>query len=102
MTGVHEFGADAAAELERRVNAALERIRPALQADGGDIELLSVVGRDAHVRLTGACHGCPSAALTLQEGVQRFLRQEVPGFGEVINDTPDDGYGWRFDLMEAP
>ena len=102
MAGVHEFGADAAAELERRVNAALERIRPALQADGGDIELLSVVGRDAHVRLTGACHGCPSAALTLQEGVQRFLRQEVPGFGEVINDTPDDGYGWRFDLMEAP
>jgi len=102
MTGAHESGAGAAAEFERRITAALERIRPALQADGGDIELLSVVGRDAHVRLTGACHGCPSAALTLQAGVQRLLRQEVPGFGEVINDTPDDGYGWRFDLMEAP
>jgi len=33
--------------------------------------------------------------------VQRFLRQEVPGFGEVISDTPEDGYGWRFDLMES-
>ena len=102
MTGAHESGAGAAAEFERRITAALERIRPALQADGGDIELLSVVGRDAHVRLTGACHECPSAALTLQAGVQRLLRQEVPGFGEVINDTPDDGYGWRFDLMETP
>jgi Fe-S cluster biogenesis protein NfuA len=45
------------AEFERRVAAALEKIRPVLQADGGDIELLSVVGRDAHVQLTGACHG---------------------------------------------
>jgi len=102
MSGAHESEAGAAAEFERRVSAALERIRPALRADGGDIELLSVVGRDAHVRLTGACHGCPSAAQTLQAGVQQLLRQEVPGFGEVINDTPDDGYGWRFDLMEAP
>ncbi len=102
MSEAHVCGAGAAAEFERCITAALERIRPMLRADGGDIELLSVVGRDAHVRLTGACHGCPSAALTLQAGVQRLLRQEVPGFGEVINDTPDDGYGWRFDLMEAP
>jgi len=102
MTGAHESGAGAAAEFARRVAAALDRIRPVLQADGGDIELLSVVGRDAHVRLTGACHGCPSAALTLQAGVQRLLRQEVPGFGEVIDETPEDGTGWRFDRMEAP
>jgi hypothetical protein len=34
-------------------------------------------------------------------GVQRFLQHEVPGFGEVISDTPEDGYGWRFDLMES-
>lgn len=45
------------ADFERRVTAALEKIRPALQADGGDIELLAVVGRDAHVRLVGACVG---------------------------------------------
>ncbi len=47
----------AAEEFEHRVTAALEKIRPALQADGGDIELLAVVGRDAHVRLMGACVG---------------------------------------------
>lgn len=88
-------------DFEARVAAALEQIRPALQADGGDIELLAVVGRDAHVRLTGACVGCPSAHLTLRAGVEQFLRREVPGFGEVISDTPEDGYGWRFDLMET-
>ena len=46
-----------AADFERRVATALETVRPALQADGGDIELLAVVGRDAHVRLVGACVG---------------------------------------------
>jgi Fe-S cluster biogenesis protein NfuA len=91
----------AAADFERRVAAALEKIRPALLADGGDIELLAVVGRDAHVRLMGACVGCPSALVTLRAGVEQFLRQEVPGFGEVISDTPEGGYGWRFDLMET-
>lgn len=90
-----------ARDFERQVEAALEKIRPALQADGGDIELLGVVGRNARVRLTGACLGCQSAQATLQAGVQEFLRQEVPGFGDVIDDTPDDGYGWRFDLMET-
>jgi Fe-S cluster biogenesis protein NfuA len=90
-----------AGDFERQVEAALEKIRPALQADGGDIELLGVIGRSARVRLLGACLGCPSAQATLQAGVQEFLRREVPGFGEVIDDTPDDGYGWRFDLMET-
>ena len=74
-------------EFERQIEAALEKIRPALQADGGDIELLSVVGRDAYVRLTGACSGCSSAQFTLQAGVQEFLRPEGPGFGEGIDDT---------------
>jgi Fe-S cluster biogenesis protein NfuA len=57
MTAPHESMIGDAAGFERRVAAALEKIRSVLQADGGDIELLSVVGRDAHVRLTGACHG---------------------------------------------
>jgi len=90
-----------ASDFEGQVAAALEKIRPALQADGGDIELLGVIGRNARVRLAGACLGCPSAQATLQAGVQEFLRQEIPGFGDVIDDTPDDGYGWRFDLMET-
>jgi Fe-S cluster biogenesis protein NfuA len=88
-------------DFEARVAAALEKVRPVLQADGGDIELLGVVGRDAHVRLVGACIGCPSAELTLRAAVEQVLRREVPGFGEVISDTPEGGYGWRFDLMET-
>ena len=48
---------DPSQQFQRQVAAALERVRPALQADGGDIELLSVEGRDARVRLVGACHG---------------------------------------------
>jgi Fe-S cluster biogenesis protein NfuA len=91
----------AAAEFGRQVAAVLEKIRPALLADGGDIELLAVIGRDAYVRLAGACLGCPSAQVTLRTGVEQFLRQEVPGFGQVISDTPEGGYGWRFDLMET-
>jgi len=55
-----------ASDFERQVAAALEKIRPALQADGGDIELLEVIGRNARVRLVGACLGCPSAQVTLQ------------------------------------
>jgi Fe-S cluster biogenesis protein NfuA len=102
MPRPHESMIGDAAQFERRVAAALEQIRPALQADGGDIELLSVVGRDAHVQLRGACHGCPSAALTLRAGVQQFLRQAVPGFGDVIHDTPDGGADRRFDLTETP
>ncbi len=48
---------DPSQQFQRQVAAALERIRPALQADGGDIQLLSVEGRDARVKLVGACHG---------------------------------------------
>lgn len=56
---------DPVRDFEQQVEAALEKIRPALQADGGDIELLDVVGRDAIVRLVGACSGCSSAQFTL-------------------------------------
>jgi Fe-S cluster biogenesis protein NfuA len=62
------------------VEAVLERIRPFLQADGGDIELLEVDNRSAGVRLTGMCAGCPSAHMTLYVGVEAALRQEIPEF----------------------
>jgi len=78
------------------VAAALDQIRPALRADGGDIELLGIEGTDARVRLVGACHGCPSAQITLREGVQRFLSQAVPGFGRVISEEQEGGAGWPF------
>jgi len=57
MDELRAGGAEAAEIFQEQVAAALEKIRPALQADGGDIELLAVVGRDAHVRLMGACVG---------------------------------------------
>ncbi len=61
-----------------------EQVRPALQADGGDIELVEVRGADVHVRLTGACHGCPGAAMTLRMGVEAALRDELPGMGNLV------------------
>jgi Fe-S cluster biogenesis protein NfuA len=67
-----------------RIEAILNRLRPLLQADGGDIELVSVAGNNATVRLTGKCAGCPSSHLTLHLGVETALRDELPEFGELI------------------
>ncbi len=63
-----------------RVEAVLDRIRPFMQADGGDIELLDVAGNSADVKLTGMCAGCPSAHMTLYLGVETALREEIPEF----------------------
>ena len=63
-----------------RVEAVLDRVRPFMQADGGDIELVEVDGRSASVRLTGLCAGCPSAHMTLYLGVEMALRDEIPEF----------------------
>jgi Fe-S cluster biogenesis protein NfuA len=90
MDPVHEgVGGDPTA-FQQQVEAALAKVRPALQADGGDIVLVAVDGQDARVRLKGACHGLPGAQRTLQFGVQRFLQHEVPGFGRVIDDAEND------------
>jgi len=63
-----------------RVQAVLERVRPFLKADGGDIELIDVNGNSADVRLTGVCAECPSAHMTLHLGVETALRDELPEF----------------------
>jgi Fe-S cluster biogenesis protein NfuA len=68
------------------VDTVLSRIRPLLQADQGDIELVAVVGCDARVRLTGACARCPNARVTLFGGIEAALRQQVEGFGRVLAD----------------
>ena len=65
---------------KERVEAVLHRVRPFLQADGGDIELLSLDGNTANVRLTGVCAGCPSAGMTLYLGIETALRDEMPDF----------------------
>jgi Fe-S cluster biogenesis protein NfuA len=66
-------------ELEERVKSAIQDIRPTLQADGGDIELVKV-GEDGKisVKLTGACNGCPMAQITLKQGVERYLKDTIP------------------------
>jgi Fe-S cluster biogenesis protein NfuA len=63
-----------------RVEAVLNRVRPFMQADGGDIELVDVAGNSAEVKLTGMCAGCPSAHMTLYLGVENALRDEIPEF----------------------
>ena len=60
------------------VETVLERIRPALNADGGDIEMVNLDGDVVRVRLTGACAGCPSAEMTLRAGVEGALRRVRP------------------------
>ena len=65
---------------KERVEAVLARVRPFLQADGGDIELIDVDGNSAAIRLTGMCAACPSAHMTLHVGVEAALRQEIPEF----------------------
>jgi len=72
-------------EMEEKVRDLIENeIRPALQMDGGDIELVGFEGNNVQVRLRGACSGCPGAAMTLKMGVERRLKQVVPELGEVI------------------
>ena len=65
---------------KERIQAVLDRVRPFLHADGGDIELVAVEGNSASVRLTGVCAGCPSAQMTLHVGIESALRDEIPEF----------------------
>ncbi|HOF88123.1 MAG TPA: NifU family protein [Armatimonadota bacterium] len=71
--------------MEEKVRAALDEIRPFLQADGGDVEL---VGLDedgtVRVKLVGACGGCPMAQMTLQAGVERVVKERVPEVTQVV------------------
>ncbi len=66
------------------VEGVVDRVRPAIRADGGDIEVISVEGADLYIRLMGRCVGCPSAARTLRQGLEMRLRREVPGFGRIV------------------
>jgi Fe-S cluster biogenesis protein NfuA len=69
--------------VKEAVEKALEKIRPLLQRDGGDIELVEITDGIVKVRLTGACKGCPMSQMTLKQGVERMLLKEVPGLKEV-------------------
>lgn len=71
--------------MRERVESTIQKIRPYLQRDGGDIELVDVTDDGiVQVRLTGACHGCPGAQITLQAGVERTLKEEIPEVKKVV------------------
>jgi len=71
--------------LRESVETALDEIRPALRADGGDVELIEV-SEDGivKVKLTGACHGCPMGLQTLKMGIETHLKKKVPEVSEVL------------------
>lgn len=66
--------------MENKIKKVLEKVRPSLQADGGDVEFVSFDEKTgiAKVNLVGACHHCPMATMTLKEGVEKLLKKEVP------------------------
>ena len=71
--------------MKDKVQKALDRIRPSLQADGGDCELVDVSDDGVvKLKLTGACHGCPMSTMTLKMGIERALKSMVPEVKQVI------------------
>ena len=71
--------------MREQVEAALDKVRPMLQRDGGDVELVDVTDDGVvQVRLKGACGGCPMATMTLKNGIERILKEQVPAVSQVI------------------
>jgi len=70
--------------MREKVAAVLEQVRPALLADGGDVQLMDVKDGVVTLKLTGACYGCPMASMTLKNGIERVLKEQVPEVKEVV------------------
>lgn len=72
--------------MQEKVKEVLGKIRPSLQADGGDVELINVNEEDGvvTVHLTGACGGCPMATITLKQGIEQSLKREIPQVNRVV------------------
>jgi Fe-S cluster biogenesis protein NfuA len=74
--------------VQQRVQAVIDLIRPAVQADGGDIELVGIrPGNVVEIRFHGACHGCPSSTMTLHSGIERSIRENIPEITQVVPVT---------------
>lgn len=72
--------------MKEKVQEVLNKVRPFLQRDGGDVELVDVEADGlVKVRLKGACGGCPSATITLKQGIERVLKQEIPEVKKVVS-----------------
>jgi Fe-S cluster biogenesis protein NfuA len=70
--------------MNEKVEEILNEIRPALQADGGGVDLVSVIDGVVSVKLTGACGGCPMSTMTLKMGIERVLKEKLPEIKEVV------------------
>ena len=70
--------------MRDKVEAVLAEVRPSLQADGGDVELVDVSDGVVKLRLTGACSGCPMSTMTLRNGIERILKEKVPEVKGVV------------------
>lgn len=70
--------------MKEKIELALDKIRPALRADGGDVELVDVEDGVVKVKLTGACGGCPMSQMTLKMGIERALKKDIPDIKEVV------------------
>lgn len=71
--------------MKEKVEEVLDKIRPSLQADGGNVELVDVKDGIVTVKLVGACAGCPMSTITLKNGIERILKQEIPEVKEVVS-----------------
>jgi Fe-S cluster biogenesis protein NfuA len=71
--------------MKEKVEQVLEKIRPALVADGGNVELVDVKDGIVSVKLTGACSGCPMSTMTLKNGIERLLKEEIADIKEVVS-----------------
>ncbi len=70
--------------MKEKIEAALEQIRPALQADGGDVEFVGVNDGVVSVRLQGACGSCPMSTMTLKMGIEKLIMEKIPEVREVV------------------
>ena len=70
--------------MQDKVEEVLDKVRPVLVRDGGNVELVGVDGGTVKVKLVGACAGCPMSTLTLKNGIERILKQEIPEVTEVV------------------
>jgi len=70
--------------MKEKIEAVLAQVRPTLQADGGDVELVDVSEGTVRLKLKGACAGCPFATMTLRQGIERALKEQIPEVKEVI------------------
>ncbi|MFO7866083.1 MAG: NifU family protein [Candidatus Aminicenantes bacterium] len=71
--------------MKEKVQAVLDKIRPSLKADGGDVEFVGMEDGVVKVKLTGACAGCPMSQMTLKMGIEKLLKKEIPEVKEVVS-----------------